>query len=688
MTEKEEIAQRETDIQRVKDHVSDFLNNTISARAASTKARNYKDGNQWTDEEAAVLKKRKQAPIVINRVKPKVEGLLGLVSMRTSDPKAYPRTQKHEDAANCATDALRYVSDNNDFQTIRLDVADNFFVEGYGGAIVKVKPTHNDKVEIFIDHIPWDRIYFDPNSRKKDFSDARYMGIIMWMDAEEAQEKFPDANIKTIIAAGETSGNGMGGDTFDDKVNWTDKKNGRIRIAQEFYIKNGKWYMCIATDGEFLLEPDLSPYDDEFGEPCNPIELVSAYIDRENNRYGEVQAFLDPQDEINHRRSKALHLLSQRQTASRKGAVKDIAGMKREMAKPDGHVEYTGEKGDFEILQTSDMARGQFELYQDAKNELDAVSYNAQLAGQRQGDLSGRAIDKLQSAGTIELNGLFTILNGWEKRIYRQIWARVKQFWNEEKWIRVTDDIDNLRWVGLNTEVTVQEWLEEQINDQSKPLHIRQAAAASFTQLMQLNDPTLQKVISVKNDVAELDVDIILDQSFDSVNIQQEQFELLAKFAQGGDIDVTELIELSQLRGKDDLIEKISKRREAAAQSAAQMEPKDEAKMKLDLKKHQDTMEFELQKHRDQMQVEIQKIDAKKAEKGVNIQVNKDGHITDVIKNEEETAQKQAEMALNAQLAAGVIQAVNNLTEAVMAPSRAIRGSTGKIIGVTKEASQ
>ena len=558
----------------MKSHVDDFISSTQSARALSERCRDYKDGFQWTDEQIKVLQKRKQAPIVINRVKPKVEGLLGLVSMRSSDPKAYPRTKKHEEAASSVTDALRYECDNNDFQEVKMSVCDNFFVEGYGGVIVDVKKDHKGQPEIRIEEVPWDRIYFDPNSRKKDFSDARYLGLIMWMDQDEATEKFPEADIDTLMKSE------SGGDTFEDKPsNWIDKEKKRIRIAQHYYIKNGMWMMCVFADGLFLIEPQESPYLDEFGVPECPLELISSYIDRENNRYSEVAAFLDPQDEINHRRSKALHLLTQRQTASRKGAVKDIAAMKRELAKPDGHVEYTGEKGDFEVLQTGDMARGQFELYQDAKNELDAVSYNAQLAGQRQGDLSGRAIDKLQSAGTIELNGLFTLLNGWEKRVYRKIWSRIKQFWTEEKWIRVTDDVDNLRWVGFNYPITTQQYLEETINDESQPKHVRQAAAATFTSLMQQsgnpaidqqNQAILSNVIEVKNNVAELDVDIILEQSFDSVNVQQEQFELLAKFAQSGDVDIIELIELSQLRGKDEIIDRIEKRRSEAAQAQQQ----------------------------------------------------------------------------------------------------------------------
>lgn len=556
------------ELTRFKEQVDTFLESTATARQLSERDRDYKDHKQWTQEEIAKLTGRNQAPIVVNRVKPKVDGLLGLLSIRRTDPKAYPRTQKHENSSEAITDALRFVTDNNDFQDCKMEVADCFFVEGYGGAIVDVRKKGKNDIEVRIEEIPWDRIYFDPFSRKKDFSDCRFKGYMQWLGEDEVKEKFADLDAAALEQAMNSASLGFDA-TFEDRPRWVDKKGKRILVAMHYYKKNGVWWFCAFTEGLFLIEPAESPYLDEFGQPDCNIELVGAYIDRDNNRYGEVRGFIDQQDEINHRRSKALHLLSQRQTAARRGAVKDIPAMKRELAKANGHVEYEGEKGEFEILKTGDMAQGQFELYQDAKAELDAVSFNAQLSGDRQqGTLSGVAINKLQQAGTMELNGLFSTLNNWEKRIYRQIWARVKNFWTEEKWIRVTDDVDTLRWVGLNSQVTVQQWLEDTINDKSQHEVARKQASAAYMALMQTQDPMLEKVIDVKNPVPEIMVDIILDQSFDVVNIQQEQFEMLAKFATpGSGIDIIDLIQLSQLRGKEEVIARIKKTREEQAQA-------------------------------------------------------------------------------------------------------------------------
>lgn len=552
-----------------KDQVEQFLSNTDEARRLSQRARDYFDHKQWTEVEANKLRARSQAPIVVNRIKPKVEGLVGLVELRKTDPKAYPRTQKHEKSAHVVTDGIRFVADNTDFELTRLDVAEEFFVEGYGGVFIGVRNTPRG-IEIVINQIPWDRIYFDSHSRKKDFKDARFMGMWLWMDEDQARDTFKLSQAK--VEELRNFGSDME-ETNEDRPRWrSNKRNRRVRVAMHFRIVKGKWKMSVFSGDNIITKEQDSPFKDEDGLPMNPIELVCANIDRDNNRYGEVAGFLSQQDEINHRRSKYLHFNSQRQTFGNDNAIQDVAVAKIELAKPNGHVKINGNSKfgeDFGILPTQDLSAAQFNLYLDSKAEMDAVSFNAQLAGERQsGDLSGKAIGKLQQAGAIELNRQFALLSGWEKRVYDQIWFRIKQFWDEEKWIRVTDDQDNLRWVGFNSEVTAQTLLTENAQDESQPLTARQQSAQILDLLIQTENPRLNEIVETRNQPSELDVDIIIDKSFDIINIREEQFELLLRFAQTGDIDIIDIIELSEWRNKKELIEKIQRRQAERAQAA------------------------------------------------------------------------------------------------------------------------
>lgn len=555
-----------------REKIEQFLEDTDEARRLSQRCRDYRDNKQWTSDQISKLESRNQAPIVVNRIGPKVEGLVGMYELRKSDPKAYPRTQREEKSANVVTDALRFVADNSNFDMTRLDVAEDFFVEGYGGVFIDVRRKRN-QLEIMPNRIPWDRIYYQSHSRRYDFKDANWMGIFLWMDRSQARQTFKLSKKKADSL--EDHNEALDAElTTEDRPRWTRSgghgREDRVRIAMHFELVKDVWRMIIFSGDTIVRKWEDSPFKDEDGFPMNPIELVSGHVDRNNNRYSEASNFLSQQDEVNHRRSKFLHLNSTRQTFGNAGAVPDPDALKRELAKPDGHYEAEGKAEfgkDFGVLPTGDMSQAQFNLYLDAKAELDRSSFNAPLSGDTgDRDLSGVAINRLQQAGALELNRQYALLRNWEKRVHEQVWARVKQFWNEEKWIRVTDDQDALRWVGLNSQVTAEQLLTEKSQDKSIPLEQRQETATVLQFLQQTQNPRLNEIVETSNEVAKIDIDIIIDQSFDVVNIQQEQFEMISQFAGSGEVDILELIELSQLRGKEELISKIERRRAAAAQ--------------------------------------------------------------------------------------------------------------------------
>lgn len=552
--------------------VEEFLDTTLEARSTSEKCRDYRDGRQWTPEQVQELKRRRQAPIVNNRIKTKHNGLMGLATANKSQPKAFPRNVPNDDgAADACTDALRYVSEKTDLNSVFAQVYDNYFCEGYGAVDIRVERNAKGETEITVDYIPWDRIFFDPFSRRHDFEDGRDRGYIMWMDEDVILETFGEEKRAAISISEEVDG---GGDTFDDKPSWFIARGYRKRhmVATHYFKWKGEWCIAIYTGGGYLLDPMPVPYLNDVGEPHPTMELVSAYTDRYNYRYGELVSSLDLQDEINHRRSKALFLLSQRQTYGNRGAVKDVRKAKRELAKPDGHLEVgQGEYGkDFGILPTGDMAQGQFELLQEAKAEIDSQSYNAQMSGQRQnGDLSGVAIGKLQSAGATELGTLMDQLQNFRLRTYRQIWWRIRQFWDQEKWIRVTDDDEAPRWVGFNVQITMGQFLQEIMDDDSKPLQMRVGANAKLQMLQQQNPQMLQQPVFTRNPPAELDMDIILDESADMINTSQEQLDAIIKYGLGQQLDIVDILEISNITGKRQLIDKIKQRRQEQQQEQA-----------------------------------------------------------------------------------------------------------------------
>ena len=532
---------------------------TSDSRALSERSRDYYDSKQLDSQEIAALKKRKQAPVVINRIKPKMDALMGMEKAAKSTAKAYPRTPKHEEASEAATEGIRFCLQDNHFDQTRSSVWENLLIEGTGGAEVIVKAVGED-FRITIKPIMWDRLIYDPHSRRKDFSDARYLGQVVWMDYDEAVELYPDA--KDVLEAMQG-----GSSTYDDKPRWMDNTRRRVKICELYYYRgNEVWYACF-TYGGYCKAPAKSPYVSEEGQTEWPYEFASAFVDRDGGRYGAVRQLLDVQDEINKRRSKALHLMSVRQIRLERGAVEDVNKVRQELARPDGVVETTPGM-EFEVLKTGDMAAAQFNLLTEAKMEIDSVGANAATQGKDTTVQSGRALIERRNAGQTEVGPLFDVLRYWQLRIYRKVWNRIRQYWKAEKWIRVTDDEQNLRWVGLNRPMSAGDMALEQAKK----------AGANPQQLAQLEaqlaaDPLSKEIVQTQNDIAELDVDIILSEVPDVLTQQIEDSQVLGEMVKSGfPMPPAAVIEALPLANKDKILKMMREQPQIPPEMQKQME--------------------------------------------------------------------------------------------------------------------
>lgn len=545
------------------------MNATDEARLLAQRDVDFRHLNQWSDEERATLKKRKQAAVTFDYVGEQVDYLLGVERDSRADPKAYPRTQEHAQAADAATDALRYACDKADFTQTSSESFEDFLVAGTEAAIVEVEETRNG-FEISVRHVPWDRFYYDPHSRRRDFRDATYMGIVVWLDLDEA-ERLYGKSARSLDGKFTSLGAG-----FDDMPEgWVDTKRKRVRVCQHYYLQDDVWYVCHFSGHVTLTDPKPVGLVDEDGEPICPIEAQSAYVNREGNRYGYVRRLIDPQNEINHRRSKALFLLSSRQVLAEKGAASDQKKVKEELKKPDAYIEL--EDGaltnrTFQISPTMDMAAGQQALYEDAKQKIQSLGANAAMQGDAEG-MSGRALQRLQKGGQIQIGSLMDSHRAWKRRIYRKVWLAIRQFWDAPMWIRVTDDEQNLRWVGLNQPMTVGMQMLESAKEGDAE------AAALLRQALSENDPRLTQRLEgqygTRNSLPGMDVDIIIDESPDVLTSHEEQFKSLAELAkiygpQAVPFEI--LLELSSIPRKKEILDRLKGGADSGASQLAAMQ--------------------------------------------------------------------------------------------------------------------
>lgn len=543
---------------------------SMEARELAERDRDYKDGKQITAAEAAVLRKRGQPPIYNNVIGRKIELLRGMERRGRSDPEAYPRTPTENVRADAATQALRYVSDENRFDVIRSAVYDQMLVEGFGGAEVIVEEQQDgDGYDVIFNHVPWERLYFDPHSQHPGFTDAQFLGVVIWMDFDAAADMYPgceDILDSTLDSARS--------DTYGDKPtnSWGDSKRRRVRVIQHHWKKRKDWWTATLTKGGFLADPVLSPYKDRHGNRSCPLILRSARIDRQNNRMGIVRDMIPLQDEINKRRSKLLHAISVNQIHMEAGAVDDVDKARREAAKPDGVLIFN--RGfEFKVQKDEADIQGQMHLLQDAVEQMNVTGPNAAMSGKDPREQSGRAIIAQQSGGQMENEPLADALRQWTHKIYEAAWCRIRQFWTGERWIRVTDDDKNTRFVGLNHPVTIADLLAKL--DQTQPLQAQLAGLpkqdAQAVQIgMQLppNDPRLQTVVRIENDIDDMDVSITVEEGPDNPTMAAEQFQQIMALPPQilQNFPPEFFIQASSLRNKDQLLKMLEEHQQAQAQ--------------------------------------------------------------------------------------------------------------------------
>ena len=248
-----------------------------------------------------------------------------------------------------------------------------------------------------------------------------------------------------------------------------------------------------------------SPFRDEYGEQLCKYMMFSAQVDHDGDRYGFARNLMSPQDEVNQRRSKGLHELNSRRIVATKAAVADgnVEAIRREAARADGIVLVNTNLQD---IQFDDAAKqsaimGQLEFMRDAKPEIENFGPNPALVGGRAGEgglaagSSGRAIALMQQAGIAELGPYMLNLRGWKIRVYRALFNAAQCYWVNQRWIRVTDA-------------------------QGEP---------QFVEINQLAVDPMTGMPMIKNQIGELDVDIILDEGPDSITMMQDTYEAICQ---------------------------------------------------------------------------------------------------------------------------------------------------------------
>ncbi|MFZ2587739.1 MAG: hypothetical protein WAZ18_06460 [Alphaproteobacteria bacterium] len=461
-------------------------------RKEAKAAWDFYDGNQWTREEVEALSEHGQPAIVINRIAAKVDNLAGSeVAGRTRVIyRSRSGAKGEEDTARVLTDLALYVAERND-QALEVSA---MFKAGLVGGIgwLDVGVEERDEGAFIFNRCEDEfAVVWDPSARRPDLSDARFVARERWLDAEEVGQLFPDKAGKVLEAmqgsmlrGGQAYGLAMAGRGAE--VAYVDDARGVHRVVEVQYKELARHWRVRKADGTLVSTFDKAVVT-ALGKGC-VVEEVSeipqvrvAYFagdvlldDRElayghngftlipyvykrhkadGRPYGLVRAAMDPQRELNKRRSKAMHLLNTAQVIADVDAVDDPNMLAREAARPDGVILKRSGK-DLRIIRNSDLAASQVSVMEQAGRDIqDVMGVFDENMGKPSNAVSGVAIQQRQMAGAMNQMFAFDALRMTKKRLGEQVLALVRQFFSHEMVILITDVVGAGRQVRLNTPV-------------------------------------------------------------------------------------------------------------------------------------------------------------------------------------------------------------------------------------------
>lgn len=498
------------DIGKLKKAYTDYLGNKRDEIEEQKDARRYYHGAQWTDAQIKILKKRKQPISTVNRIGRKIDGVVGLLERLRQDPKAFPRTPKQDQGADIATAVIRYALDEQEWKPKSAEIARDGAIEGIGGLEVNLvqgdSQDPNDR-DIELDIVEPESFFYDPRSKRADFSDARYMGISKWMDLELAKEMFPDKadEIDQSIETGSDLSTNP-----DNENKWFNSDCKHIRLVDCWYKHKGEWCYSIFTGSAVLMEGKSYLMDEKNKTECKYI-MYSGSVDHDGDRYGFVRNMKSSQDSINFKEAKLNHILASRRLIMSNAAVKDVENARKEWARTDGVI-IVNPGGEVKADDQSFDFAGWSKLLTESKQEIEGFGPNPQLLGQGSEQQSGRAISLLQQAGIAELGPYIQGFKGWKVRVYRAVLNAIQRHWTAERYIRVTDD------EGL----------------------------AQFIQINGLQVDPATGHPNIVNAIGSLDVDVIIDEGPDSINMMADTYDaLIAMASSGANVPPQVLIELS-----------------------------------------------------------------------------------------------------------------------------------------------
>jgi hypothetical protein len=225
--------------------------------------------------------------------------------------------------------------------------------------------------------------------------------------------------------------------------------------------------------------------------------------------FGLIRGSRPIQEDLNKRRSKALHVLSNNQVLMEAGAVDNKETLRDEVDRPDGIIEYRHGKK-LEIDKDNSLAAEHISLMQEDRAYIqESVGITSENLGLETNAVSGKAIIARQQQGHTIASSLFdslrfAIQNSGERKL-----ALVEQFYDQEKVIRLVGERGKVDFIDINAggsgNIITETQADFVVDEEDYNSTTRQAMFQTMLEMVSKLDPSIGvKLLDMVFDMSDI----------------------------------------------------------------------------------------------------------------------------------------------------------------------------------------
>lgn len=598
-------------------------------RLERIKAHNYKDGDQWDQEDKAIVEARGQKALVLNRIKPACDWLIGTEKRTRVDFAILPRRKEDSKTAETKTKLMKYLSDTCKAGFSRSLAFEDAVISGVGWLDHGIRSDDEDEL-LYIDYEDWRNVWYDSHAKQRDMSDGRYLFRAKVVDYDIAVAMFPERAdcIRRALNEGDSyyddhSELGINpdeddlsemGDALDNEyqrdrvrlISCEYRLPSKVKVLRgggELGTLNGAIYDKENVDMAYLVDNGhASLYDAHrmvmwkmifCGDSVlqnrqriykhNYFSLVPIWAYRkklDNSPYGTVKNLIDPQDDLNKRRSKALFILSTKQSIAQEAAIGDHDEFVAERDRPDGHMVVRDING-VKLVEERNLAREHVMLMDQDAEYIESISgVTDEARGLETNAVSGVAMRSREQQSHVTTAELFDNYRFAFQLSGEISLSLIEQFYTEEKTFRITGDAGGTDFTSINSQDEFGE---------------------------------------VDNDITSNQADYIVEADTYHATVRQAMFEsfgeMLTKLPPDISLQLLDLwVDLSDLPGKDVMVNRVREINGQVDPDEDQDDPMVQERLQAEAEEEQQQQEIEERMVQLEMELKDAEIGEKSAE--------------------------------------------------------------------------